>query len=80
MNNGHTHVLLIEDNPGDADLVLVEGAGSASEINLRLNDIANMGFARAANDAAADENIFFAMLVNSRRASRQRVVDGFESR
>ncbi len=34
---------------GDADLVLVEGAGSASEVNLRDNDIANMGFARAAN-------------------------------
>src|SRR5215472_733742 len=33
---------------GDADIVLVEGAGSASEINLRTNDIANMGFARAA--------------------------------
>jgi len=33
----------------EADLVLVEGAGSASEINLRANDIANMGFARAAN-------------------------------
>ncbi len=32
----------------EADLVLVEGAGSASEINLRGNDIANMGFARAA--------------------------------
>jgi adenosylcobyric acid synthase len=32
----------------DADLVLVEGAGSASEINLRPHDIANMGFARAA--------------------------------
>ncbi|WGD32361.1 cobyric acid synthase [Ancylobacter sp. WKF20] len=32
-----------------ADLVLVEGAGSASEINLRAGDIANMGFARAAN-------------------------------
>lgn len=31
------------------DLVLVEGAGSASEVNLRANDIANMGFARAAN-------------------------------
>ena len=30
-----------------ADVVLVEGAGSASEINLRANDIANMGFARA---------------------------------
>ena len=34
---------------GEADLVLVEGAGSASEINLRANDIANMGFARAAD-------------------------------
>jgi adenosylcobyric acid synthase len=31
-----------------ADLVLVEGAGSAAEINLREGDIANMGFARAA--------------------------------
>jgi adenosylcobyric acid synthase len=30
------------------DVVLVEGAGSASEVNLRANDIANMGFARAA--------------------------------
>ena len=31
----------------EADLVLVEGAGSASEVNLREGDIANMGFARA---------------------------------
>ncbi|MDE3059971.1 MAG: cobyric acid synthase [Pseudomonadota bacterium] len=31
-----------------ADIVLVEGAGSAAEINLRRHDIANMGFARAA--------------------------------
>ena len=30
------------------DLVIVEGAGSAAEINLRAHDIANMGFARAA--------------------------------
>jgi adenosylcobyric acid synthase len=30
-----------------ADMVLVEGAGSASEVNLRDNDIANMGFAHA---------------------------------
>jgi len=30
-----------------ADIVLVEGAGSAAEVNLRANDIANMGFARA---------------------------------
>jgi len=34
---------------GEADIVLVEGAGSASEVNLRCNDIANMGFARAAD-------------------------------
>jgi adenosylcobyric acid synthase len=33
----------------EADVVLVEGAGSAAEINLRRNDIANMGFARAAH-------------------------------
>ncbi|CAA6603634.1 Cobyric acid synthase [Rhodospirillaceae bacterium LM-1] len=33
----------------EADLVLVEGAGSAAEINLRASDIANMGFALAAN-------------------------------
>jgi adenosylcobyric acid synthase len=32
----------------EADIVLIEGAGSAAEINLRSNDIANMGFARAA--------------------------------
>ncbi|NDV99292.1 cobyric acid synthase [Salipiger sp. PrR002] len=31
------------------DLVLVEGAGSPAEVNLRPRDIANMGFARAAN-------------------------------
>src|SRR4051812_32759399 len=31
----------------EADIVLVEGAGSGSEINLRASDIANMGFARA---------------------------------
>ncbi len=32
-----------------ADVVLVEGAGSPAEVNLRAGDIANMGFARAAN-------------------------------
>jgi adenosylcobyric acid synthase len=33
----------------DADLVLVEGAGSPAEVNLRDGDIANMGFAEAAD-------------------------------
>jgi adenosylcobyric acid synthase len=33
----------------EADLVLIEGAGSPAEINLRAGDIANMGFAEAAD-------------------------------
>src|SRR5581483_12457832 len=44
------HVLDSFDRIADgADLVLVEGAGSASEVNLRAGDIANMGFAEAAD-------------------------------
>ena len=35
----------------EADIVLVEGAGSAAEVNLRANDIANMGFARVGGRA-----------------------------
>ncbi|MEM7043133.1 MAG: cobyric acid synthase [Pseudomonadota bacterium] len=33
----------------EADLLLVEGAGSPAEVNLRAGDIANMGFAEAAD-------------------------------
>ena len=36
-----------------ADLVLVEGAGSAAEVNLRQGDIANMGFALASGTPVA---------------------------
>ncbi len=32
----------------EAELMIVEGAGSSAEVNLRAGDIANMGFARAA--------------------------------
>lgn len=32
----------------EADLVIVEGAGSPAEVNLRAGDLANMGFAQAA--------------------------------
>lgn len=33
----------------EADMIIVEGAGSPAEINLRAGDIANMGFAEAAD-------------------------------
>jgi adenosylcobyric acid synthase len=45
-----THVLDSYRRLADAaDLVLVEGAGSPAEVNLRAGDIANMGFAQAAD-------------------------------
>jgi adenosylcobyric acid synthase len=57
----------------DADLVLVEGAGSAAEINLREGDIANMGFARAANCPVAligdiDRGGIFAQILGTKAA------------
>ena len=57
----------------DADLVLVEGAGSAAEINLRKCDIANMGFARAANCPVAligdiDRGGIFAQILGTKAA------------
>jgi adenosylcobyric acid synthase len=56
-----------------ADLVLVEGAGSAAELNLREGDIANMGFARAAKCPVAligdiDRGGIFAQLLGVKAA------------
>ena len=34
---------------GEAELIVIEGAGSPAEVNLRAGDIANMGFAEAAD-------------------------------
>ena len=58
---------------GEADLVLVEGAGSAAEINLRDHDIANMGFARAAGCPVAligdiDRGGIFAQILGTKAA------------
>ncbi|MEZ5934587.1 MAG: cobyric acid synthase [Alphaproteobacteria bacterium] len=45
-----THVLTSYRRlASEADLLLVEGAGSPAEVNLRAGDIANMGFAEAAD-------------------------------
>jgi adenosylcobyric acid synthase len=57
----------------EADLVLVEGAGSAAEINLREGDIANMGFARAADVPVAlvgdiDRGGIFAQILGTKAA------------
>src|SRR5271168_3075988 len=57
----------------NADLVLVEGAGSAAEINLRHGDIANMGFARAAKCPVAligdiDRGGIFAQILGTKAA------------
>ena len=57
----------------EADLVLVEGAGSAAEINLRQGDIANMGFARAADCPVAlvgdiDRGGIFAQILGTKAA------------
>jgi adenosylcobyric acid synthase len=56
-----------------ADLVLIEGAGSAAEINLREADIANMGFARAADCPVAlvgdiDRGGIFAQVLGTKAA------------
>jgi adenosylcobyric acid synthase len=57
----------------EADLVLIEGAGSAAEINLRAGDIANMGFAEAAGCPVAlvgdiDRGGIFAQILGTKAA------------
>jgi adenosylcobyric acid synthase len=68
-----------------ADLVLIEGAGSAVEVNLRAGDIANMGFAQAAQAPVVivgdiDRGGIFAQLVGCRavlEAADAALVKGF---
>jgi adenosylcobyric acid synthase len=68
-----------------ADLVLVEGAGSPAEVNLRAGDIANMGFAAAARVPVAlagdiDRGGVIAQIVGTRAvlsAADCRLVKGF---
>lgn len=70
---------------GQYEVVLVEGAGSPAEINLRANDIANMGFAEAVDCpviliADIDRGGVFAHLVGTLAllsASEQARVKGF---
>jgi adenosylcobyric acid synthase len=57
----------------NVDVVLIEGAGSAAEINLRERDIANMGFARVANCPVAligdiDRGGIFAQILGTKAA------------
>lgn len=67
------------------DMVMIEGAGSPAEINLRKNDIANMGFAEAVNCPVAlisdiDRGGVFAHLVGTLQLlspSEQQRVIGF---
>lgn len=70
---------------GEYEVVVVEGAGSPAEINLRDNDIVNMGFAEAADCpvvivADIDRGGVFAHLVGTLEllsASEQARVQGF---
>jgi len=69
----------------DADLLLVEGAGSPAEVNLRQGDIANMGFAEAADVPVVligdiDRGGVIASLVGTREVigvADQKLIKGF---
>jgi adenosylcobyric acid synthase len=68
-----------------SDIVLIEGAGSPAEINLRAGDIANMGFARAVRAPVAlvgdiDRGHVIAALVGAKavlEASDRAMIKGF---
>ena len=51
MNNGHTHVLLIEDNPGDADLIRLRLVESDAGVNVNCVNRLSDGLASMAKEA-----------------------------
>ena len=56
----------------NADLIIVEGAGSPAEINLRDGDLANMGFAAAADIPASSSATFIAAASSPRSSAPSR--------
>ena len=53
MSDQHPHVLLIEDNPGDADLVRLRLVESRSDVDVRCVDRLSAGLSRLSEEQPA---------------------------